>query len=143
MRKVTLTREDTSDDGTFGDLTTDSGYACRSGELPWRDNAVGKSCIPSGIYSVSWRLSPKHGLCYHVDGVPGRTDIEIHAANFMGDASLGLSCDLLGCIATGLTTGVLFGQRGILDSKLALSELISDLALEPFELTIIGIQDAP
>lgn len=137
MRKATLTRSPSTDEGTFGRLVADSGFFCFTGELPWRANATGTSCIPPGKYTCSWRYSPKHGDCYHVDGVPGRTDIEIHAANFVGDAARGLRCQLLGCIAPGTGIGQLDGQRAIVSSKIALLALETEFKREPFELTII------
>lgn len=136
MRKVMLTRQETGDAGTFGVLLTDSGFHCMTGELPWRDNESGRSCIPPGVYQCTWRYSPRHGMCYHVDGVPGRTDIEIHTANWCGDATKGYKCQLEGCIAPGMETGDLEGQKAVKASTEALELLVQDLAQEPFELTI-------
>jgi hypothetical protein len=142
MKKAILTRTETSDEGTFGTLLTDSGFTCRTGELPWRDlngdgvSDLGASCIPPGKYLCIWRDSPKFGPCYHVEDVPGRTKILIHSANFMGDKSKGFRCQLEGCIAPGLAVKVLNGQKGVSSSREALSRLESDLGLEPFELTI-------
>jgi hypothetical protein len=136
MRQVTLVRTETSAEGTFGVLKTDSGFECATGELPWRDNAPNKSSIPAGIYECTWRESPKHGMCYHVENVPGRTDIEIHSANFMGSADEGFQCDLAGCIALGLEAGEMEGQKAILFSKSAITGFEHDLNYETFELTI-------
>lgn len=137
MRQATLTRFETSDQGTFGELVTDSGYMCYTGELPWRDNLSGKSSIPTGLYLCTWRLSPKHGPCYHVEKVPGRTDVEIHSANFMGDKDLGFKCELLGCISPGLSVETPDKQKMILSSREALKQLENDLFCESFELTIV------
>lgn len=136
MRQAILTRNETSDEGTFGTILTDSGFTCRTGELPWRENANDFSCIPAGTYLVSWRMSSKHGMCYHVENVPGRQGIEIHSANFMGDESKNFKCQLLGCIAPGLGIGPMCGQRAILNSRQGLSALEDDLKCEQFELTI-------
>jgi hypothetical protein len=141
MRKAILTRQQSGDQGTFGTLLTDSGYQCVTGELPWRDNMANRSCIPTGTYTVNWRLSPIHGMCYHVDGVPNRTDIEIHSANFMGDTSAGYRCQLEGCIAPGkkLVDGyavVSDNQTMVFQSVLALEELIDDMQKESFQLEI-------
>jgi hypothetical protein len=137
MRYATLTREESTDQGTFGRLETDSGLTLRTGELPWRDNASGKSCIPPGTYTVTFRNSPKHGPCYHVENVPGRTDIEIHSANWMGDREKGFRCELLGCIAPGVTIGNLSGQRAVISSRMAISMLEEAMGRETFELTIL------
>lgn len=136
MGKVTLVRTETSDEGTFGELTTESGFECKTGELPWRDNAPGKSCIPEGTYAVTWRFSEKHGYCYHVENVPGRTDIEIHSANFMGDVDERYKCELSGCIAPGRNIGVITKQKSIVASRIALADLEVDLEKEPFTLSI-------
>lgn len=136
MRTVTLTRNETGDEGTFGTLVTDSGFTCATGELPWRDNEPNESAVPPGIYIGRWRFSPKHGMCYHIENVPGRTDIEVHAANFMGDTGRGFKCELRGCIAPGQGVGYIDGQQAILSSAKALKDLVADLNEEDFELTI-------
>lgn len=135
-RKVTIERTETDDEGTFGLLTTDTGWQCYTGELPWRDNEQGKSCIPAGTYPAVWRPSPKHGECYGVESVPGRTDIEIHSANWMGDQDKGKKCQLAGCIAPGRAIDTLVGQKATISSRDALAGLVEDLGKEPFILTI-------
>ena len=136
MRQAYIKRTDTSDAGTFGQIVTDSGLARVTGELPWHDNQPGISCIPTGIYTVTWRRSPKHGVCYHVENVAGRTDIEIHSANWVGDKAKGYKCQLLGCIAPGMKVGILNGQRAVISSAAALDDLIADLGTDPWQLTI-------
>jgi hypothetical protein len=142
MRRCTLTRTETSDEGTFGHIMTDTGLCLRSGELPWRDNEPGRSCIPTGIYDVVLALSPTKGWCYHVIKVPDRLDIEIHPANFMGDRVLGLRCDLEGCIALGTAVGSMNGQRALLCSRQAFARLDSDLDGESFQLRISQLYSA-
>ena len=61
MRRVYIRRTETDDEGTFGVLTTDSGFQVYTGELPWRWNIPGKSCIPPGEYECIWTEKPKHG----------------------------------------------------------------------------------
>jgi hypothetical protein len=130
MRKVTLTREEAGDSGTFGTLLTDHGYQCKTLELPSRNNEVGKSCIPAGTYTVTWRTSPHHGACYHVEDVPGRTAILIHAANFPHE--------LLGCIAPGKSYWMTNGKKaGVQSSRNALDGLEQDLKRSGFQLTIV------
>lgn len=139
MRTATLTRNETGDEGTFGILVTDLGFTCFTGELPWRENATGTSCILPGTYVCQWLPSPAHGMCYHVEDVPGRADVEIHAANWMGDRSKGYQCELRGCIAPGESVGFPAGQKGLEESGDALKALIAHFNEEPFELTIIGL----
>lgn len=139
MRKVTLTRTETSSYGTFGHVVTDTGKTyLRSGELQWMNNEPNVSCIPEGVYEVVWALSPKKGWVYHVIKVPGRLDIEIHPANFMGDRIMGMRCDLEGCISLGTSVGPMNGQRAILCSRQAFVQFYSDLNEEPFELEIVS-----
>lgn len=137
MRTATITRTESGDAGTFGHLVTDTGLCLRSGELPWRDNEPGVSCIPSGTYECVWALSPTKGLVYHVIRVPGRLDIEIHPANFCGDRVLGMRCDLQGCIALGTSVGPMNGQRALLCSRQAFVQFYRDMDSNTFDLTII------
>lgn len=105
--KAKIVRSLSTDEGTFGKFTAanDDGsknIACETGELPWRNNEIGKSCIPAGTYKVQWLWSPKHQRSvYHVQDVPGRTVVEIHAANLMGDIDKGYVAQLEGCISPG------------------------------------------
>mgnify|MGYP001588603422 FL=1 len=150
MRTALLKRTDTGDQGTFGKLTLDSGFSCVSLELPWRNNAKGRSCVPPGTYIFKWRTdSPAHGECYEMEPdaeAPGRTNVQIHAANLAGDEDKGYVAQLLGCIAPGRAVVVFKAgtrpagakdQRGVTASKLALGELEADLKTEPFQLTIL------
>lgn len=53
--------------------------------------------IPTGTYTVRWTSkeeNPKHGPCWEVQNVPGRTDILIHPGNDENDSD--------GCILPGL-----------------------------------------
>lgn len=136
MRKITVTRTESDDSGTFGLWHSDSGFECYSGELPDRNNAPGKSCIPDGVYQCEKRLSPKHGPCYYILNVPKRTDIEIHKGNFCGDVDKGLKSDVLGCMLLGNAIGEIAGQKCIIGSGDALSRAMADLDGEAFQLTI-------
>lgn len=144
-RTAKIKRGESTDQGTFGVLTTDSGYSCVTGELPDRGNATGRSRILPGIYKVTWRLSPKHGMCWHVENVPGRTDVEIHAANLMGDVTKGWISQLEGCIAPGKTVSLfppghpagINSQMGVTSSHTTLAELVNDLGEVEFYLTIV------
>lgn len=136
MRYVTLTRTETGDAGTFGVIKTDSGFSCYSGELPWRQNLCEKSCIPSGVYVVQRFNSPKHGECYLITDVPGRTVTEIHRGNYCGDISKGLKSDVEGCVLTGNALGEIAGQPCVIASKDALARFEADLECLPFQLTI-------
>ena len=136
MRTAVLKSGGSTSDGTFGVMTLDDGTSFASGELPWRDNKNGVSCIPAGIYKCIWIFSPKHGECYQITGVPKREMIEIHSANYMGAADLGKKSQLLGCIALGKASGILDGQFAILQSKTAIAEFEANMNKEDFMLTL-------
>jgi hypothetical protein len=148
MRAATLTSKPSTMDGTFGDFVLDDGTKFKCGELPWKDNANGVSCIPASPvgkpYKCKWFNSPKHGWCYMVYNVPNRSMIQIHSANFMGDESAGRFAQLLGCIALGKKLGNLetFAgsgkfQMAVLQSKGAIAEFEDNMKHEEFLLTVI------
>lgn len=120
MRQGTLTRikSESGDQGTFGKLVVGP-VEVYLGELPWRDDAANRSCLPPGIeegplvYLLQNIFSPAHKRkVYHFvklrqpDGKwgplrDGRTNPELHAANVMGDILKDLACQLEGCGAPG------------------------------------------
>lgn len=130
--QATLQRKTRNKDGTFGLLTTDSGFVCVTVELDWQNNEVGKSCIPEGTYTCTYRLSPAHGMCYHIENVPDRTNCEIHAANF--------AHELLGCIAPGHEVIQLNGLPAVSKSRDTLAALEDNLNRETFTLVIKEIE---
>lgn len=152
MRTVVLMRDRTGDSGTFGRIVIDDGTRFFTGELPWRNNLRGKSCIPPGSYLCTWLLSRKHGWCYHVTNVPGREAVEIHSANWMGDSGCQnpatkrfYVCQLEGCIAPGMALGTLESQDAVLDSAHALEGFEKSFAQpdgshEPFQLIVHDVQ---
>lgn len=144
MRRATLIRTETGDDGTFGLLTLDNGMQFYAVELPWRANQHGISCIPAGTYLATWRDSPNHGLVYHVEKVNGRDGILIHAANWAGDESKGYVKQLEGCVAPGNSIQDVEGkwkgkpvkQKGVTSSGDTLRRLEDNLERKSFELTV-------
>lgn len=134
--KAVLTRSPSTDHGTFGRLVLDDGTTFYSLELPWRDNNRGISCIPPGTYTCKWIHSPKHGECYQVLNVPDRSMIEIHSANFAGDAALGYVSQLRGCITLGVGIGILENQLVVLNSRHAIGVFEDKQNKEDFELTV-------
>ena len=95
---LTLTRHAQWPDVTCGILTLPTGQAFYTLERPWRNNKVDLSCIPTGRYTCKRYNSPTHGPTFMVMGVPGRTLILFHVANFVHE--------LKGCIALGLRRGI-------------------------------------
>ncbi len=58
MRTANLTSAPSTDQGTFGQLVLDDGATFCIGELPWRGNQHGVSCIPAGTYLCNWCSPP-------------------------------------------------------------------------------------
>lgn len=87
---------------TLGSLFLFNGHErtfdCKTIELPWLNNQKNCSCIPEGIYEVIKYESDKHGKCFKILHVPGRTDILIHPGNYVA----GENKDSLGCILPGI-----------------------------------------
>lgn len=139
--EASLRRGYSTDEGTFGVVTLSNGASFRTGELPYRGNAQGISSVPAGTYTCLWQYSSRHGMCYHLTGVEGRSDVEIHAANFMGDVALGWESQLRGCIAIGLDVGRFANSSGkqqvaVLHSREGLAEFNALFAGTPFQLII-------
>ena len=146
MQTVESLRDKSTDNGTLGMWHLDDGTQYHSLELPWRDNETGKSCIPIGTYTCKWLNSPKHGWCYHLVDVPGRSFIEVHSANYGGDVDKGRVSELLGCIALGLSVGVMYpdnhpAQMAILSSKAAIAAFNEKMQQQDFMLVINNAEE--
>jgi hypothetical protein len=112
MARLTIERDPSTDEGTFG-VATYGSTSWHSLELPWRDNAPNVSCIPPGVYKAIAEHSPRFGrMIYRLQAVPGRTDVELHPANFGGDRAKGYYSDLEGCLCLGESTGQLARPDG-------------------------------
>lgn len=135
--KATLTRLESSDQGTFGKIKVGS-LTLFTGELPRRENKSNISCIPSGLYRCVWTFSPRFKrFMYLVEGVPQRTGIRKHSANLMGDKNLGYKAQLNGCIALGEKLGFIDNQKALLLSAPAMRRFESFMERKPFTLEII------
>lgn len=135
MKTATLTRRETSPQGTFGVLHCGL-LVLQTAELPWRDNAPQISCIPAGRYQCRPYSSSRFSDVYEAVNVPGRTAILIHTGNHAGDVKKGLRSDVEGCILVGMSRGVLGGQEAVLNSRAAMQSLRDALGKESFELVI-------
>jgi hypothetical protein len=96
---IHLHRTEPLADRTLGELRVyDAGGALRlegySLEPPWRDNRVGESCIPPGLYDVRRRWSRRYREHLIVLGTHPRSLILLHAGNYPRDTR--------GCILPGL-----------------------------------------
>jgi hypothetical protein len=92
-------------------------FACKTLELPWKDNCKQVSCIPAGTYSVIKRYSPKYGNHFYIQNVVNRDYILIHHGNY--------HTDILGCILVGRTHQDINGDgfRDVTSSKVTMQEL--------------------
>ena len=141
LRQVVMVRYSHGDQGSFGKMYLD-GKTLYTAELPDRGNAKNRSCIPAGTYTAKHlpkSASGKYRDVYHLQSVPGRSGILIHAGNYAGDRQLGFKTDTYGCILVGTYIGVLGDQKAILSSRKALSTLRQEMGDKDFKLTIIDI----
>lgn len=76
MKELTLYRTYRATE-TIGRIKLSNGCNVSTLELPWRDNEIGKSCIPEGKYVVKRDRFGKH-TWFNIPKVEGRTFIEIH-----------------------------------------------------------------
>lgn len=114
--------------GTLGMLRLLDGTAYPTIEPRWEYNAVGKSCIPAGLYLMRQRSSPivnrtsggefKSG--WEVTGVLSRSLIMIHPGNWASDSN--------GCILPGRAHQIIQGVPGVSASRPAFRDLMHRLA---------------
>ncbi len=122
---------DYHDDRTLGYMTLESGARLATIERPWLNNQPMVSCIPEGVYKIHLRESSvinrtTHGKYLHgweVTGVPNRSFIMIHIANFPHE--------LEGCIGVGLKHGMLDREMAVRQSGAAFDLLMHELAARP------------
>lgn len=140
MRKVPLVRLPSTDQGTFGVMQFGL-TKVHTLELPWRDNKQQRSCVPTGTYECRLVRSPRFGNVYKLLSVPGRSNVLIHPANLAGDAALGWTTELQGCIAPCMRIGSMRNKAGAMQaaglvSRPAVHLLMAWANNEPFELEI-------
>lgn len=80
--------------------------------------------FPAGTYDLVYEHSNRFKRqLWELKGIPGRSEIKIHNANF--------AIQLDGCIAIGMRHGTLNGTAAVLSSRLALEQLVE--ALRPYQ----------
>lgn len=79
-------------EGTNGKLICEGKILCYTIELPWKNNEKKVSCIPEGKYFLQKRYSAKYKHHLEIVGVPQRSMILVHPANYALQ-------ELQGCIA--------------------------------------------
>ena len=123
-----LVRTKRGQDGVFGQLVFD-GVSFHTAEPP-------TLLVPALTYDVRWDTIGRV-VGYELQGVQGRTNIQIHVGNWAGDVSQGLLSDSEGCILLGLDRRVLNGQAAIGRSEQAIKQFHELLKKEPWLLTIV------
>ena len=127
MKKLRLVRVHSDWHATFGVLILDYPIVLTL-EDPWKNNAVGESCIPIGNYTVlrcskspeyGFRPSQKYGDIFNIQDVPGRTLILLHRGNLPKDTE--------GCVLLGEEYGHLGGKPAVLGSGRAYKEFMDDV----------------
>ena len=127
MSSLTLKRIVMNKDITLGILSEGGYHICFTIENPWLNNERIISCIPSGIYTVRRKDSPKFGSnMLTIDNVKDRDHCLFHSGNRVEDTQ--------GCILP--NDSFSFGSMSGYGSKTAMS-LISDLYPLGFELEIL------
>lgn len=119
-----------SDEGTFGVLKINEVPVCVTLEPKDEENATNISSIPAQQYICKRVVTPKHGECFEVMNVPGRTSVLFHKGNVSGHTQ--------GCIILGQKFGSLSGVKAVLSSKNAFYEFMFQLENHnEFHLTIV------
>ena len=131
MNLVEIIRLETSLEGTFSTVKVNKRVFCSCIEPPEKQNAVGQSCIPEGIYDVVMSNSPHFGYEYKVRHVPNRTSILIHSGNFVKDTD--------GCIILGDRVGYINAKRAVINSVDTLKEFKNLLNSNAFKLVITSL----
>jgi len=142
--KLRISQGQSTDQGSFGDMTLESGLTWKCLELPYRGNQNGLSRILPGNYTAKLAWSEHFGRdLYHLNDTNGRLAIEIHSANFAGDILLGWKSQLHGCCAPGKEVGELdrgdgIMQRAVLQSRQALEEFMTATNGEDLEIEVLA-----
>lgn len=108
-------------------------FACKTLELPWKNNEHGVSCIDARNgkpYKVVPRYTAKRKAHFHVLDVKDRTWILIHSGNYYSDIK---GCILVGAKFIDINKD---GYKDVVSSRATLNKLVR-FAPDGFELFII------
>lgn len=128
---IMMKRQSSDNKQTLGILTM-QGFTAKTLELPELNNLPNISCIPKGSYTVKYNFSPRLlKYTYEIQGVPNRTGIRIHSANYY--------YELLGCIALGNDLQDINhdGKLDTTNSKATILAFETLLKKQPFRLQIL------
>lgn len=98
--QLKVERFDSSGNSMIGKLYLQGRIVCYTLEPAWRNNARGKSCVPSGTYQAYLRytsLKSKREWCIELTNAYPREAIQVHIGNNSSDTE--------GCILVGLDHG--------------------------------------
>lgn len=93
IRLLRLTAIEETQNPCLGILLVPSTRPLVTLELPWFQNTQRISRIPTGIYQAKRTISPKFGITFQVQDVPGRENILFHWGNVRADTE---GCILIG-----------------------------------------------
>lgn len=91
---ITIVRTSENAGSTTGELFVNGRFVAHTLELPWRDNRSYVSSIPVGTYASHLRYDKSDGWRLQLDGVPGRTGVQLHVGNYPSQIE--------GCVLVGL-----------------------------------------
>jgi len=131
MRTYRLLRLEDTGTECRGILVEGARFVAQTLERPWIGNERGISCIPTGTYTATWHRSPSKGYSYHINDVPGRSGVLIHAGNTVGDTE--------GCILLGQVISTLGDRPAVGRSRAAIAQFHEDQAPEPFRLIVLKL----
>lgn len=94
---LTVLRQYQSARCTSGYLAVNGAIICYTLERPWKNNQQNISSIPAGRYRAFLRYDKGDHWRIQLDGVPGRTGVQIHVGNAVDDTQ--------GCILVGTGLG--------------------------------------
>lgn len=121
--------EENEEHGTFGILSINAQVFCVTLEPSDRENTPNTSSIPAQQYICHRHNSPKYGETFKVMGVPGRSNVLLHAGNIAKHTK--------GCILLAQYFGKLKGGRAVLNSGKTFKEFMHLMKdQDSFHLTI-------
>jgi len=123
---IEIVRLEQTQNETLGVLLIGDEICCWTLENPWKQNAVGESCIPLGHYKAKRFESPNFGETFKIldlqDREPAeRTGIVFHVGNTAKDTR--------GCILLGSEVGQYQGARAILESAKAVEKFMQKMSV--------------
>jgi hypothetical protein len=92
--EIMIVRTSENAASTTGELYVGGRFVAHTLELPWKENRSYISSIPVGTYSSHLRYDKADGWRIQIDGVPGRSGVQLHVGNYPSQIE--------GCVLVGL-----------------------------------------